>query len=132
MAAYGVTRNGTALTGSARRASAGSTHGFEGKNILEFVSDLEQRPTLAEAYRKLFEARKKRVHLGRDDVQLARLRQLPSNAADSVGSIAAVPLLQDRALVDGHAAAYVCRALSCQASVAEPQELGTTWSSADA
>jgi uncharacterized protein YyaL (SSP411 family) len=31
MAAYGVTRHGNALTGSA--------HGFEGKNILEFVGD---------------------------------------------------------------------------------------------
>ena len=43
----------------------------------------------------------------------------------------AVLLLGNRGPVDGHAAAYVCRALSCQASVAEPQELGTTWSSAD-
>jgi uncharacterized protein YyaL (SSP411 family) len=51
MAAYGVTRHGD----------------FEGKNILEFVSDMEQRPALAEARRKLFEARKKRVHPGRDE-----------------------------------------------------------------
>jgi len=55
MAAYGVTRHGN----------------FEGKNILEFVGDLEQRPALAEARRKLFEAREKRIHPGRDDVQLA-------------------------------------------------------------
>ena len=39
MAAYGVTRRGNASTGSA--------HGFEGKNILEFVGKLDQRPTLA-------------------------------------------------------------------------------------
>jgi uncharacterized protein YyaL (SSP411 family) len=51
MAAYGVTRHGN----------------FEGKNILEFVGDMEQRPTLAEARRKLFEAREQRVHPGRDD-----------------------------------------------------------------
>jgi uncharacterized protein YyaL (SSP411 family) len=51
MAAYGVTRPGN----------------FEGKNILEFVGDLEQRPALAEARRRLFEAREQRVHPGRDE-----------------------------------------------------------------
>jgi hypothetical protein len=45
------------------------------------------------------------------------------NAADGVGSIAAVPLLQNRGLVDGHAAAYVCRGFVCQAPVADPQAL---------
>ena len=59
MAAYGVTRHGNASTGSA--------HGFEGANILEFVGDLDQRPALAEARRKLFEAREKRIHPGRDE-----------------------------------------------------------------
>jgi hypothetical protein len=51
MAAYGVTRDGN----------------FEGRNILEFVGDMEQRPALAEARRKLFEARKRRVHPVRDE-----------------------------------------------------------------
>jgi uncharacterized protein YyaL (SSP411 family) len=51
MAAYGVTRHGN----------------FEGKNILEFVGDMDQRPALAEARRKLFKVREKRVHPGRDD-----------------------------------------------------------------
>jgi uncharacterized protein YyaL (SSP411 family) len=51
MAAYGVTRHGN----------------FEGKNILEFVGDLDQRPALAEARRRLFEAREQRAHPGRDD-----------------------------------------------------------------
>jgi uncharacterized protein YyaL (SSP411 family) len=51
IAAYGVTPGGN----------------FEGKNILEFVGDLEQRPALAEARCKLFEAREKRVHPGRDE-----------------------------------------------------------------
>jgi uncharacterized protein YyaL (SSP411 family) len=51
IAAYGVTKGGN----------------FEGKNILEFVSDLDQRPTLAGARRKLFAAREQRVHPGRDD-----------------------------------------------------------------
>jgi len=46
MAAYGVTRHGN----------------FEGKNILEFVGNMEQRPALAEARRKLFEAREQRAH----------------------------------------------------------------------
>jgi uncharacterized protein YyaL (SSP411 family) len=59
MAAYGVTPGGNASTGSA--------HGFEGKNILEFVGSMEQRPALVEARRKLFEAREKRVHPGRDE-----------------------------------------------------------------
>jgi hypothetical protein len=59
MAAYGVTRHGNASTGSA--------HGFEGKNILEFVGDIDQRPSLAEARRKLFRARQQRVHPDRDE-----------------------------------------------------------------
>ncbi len=50
-AAYGVAEQGS----------------FEGKNILEFVGDLDQRPTLAEARRKLFTAREQRVHPGRDE-----------------------------------------------------------------
>ena len=36
---------------------------------------------------------------------------------------AQVPLLLHRSLVRGHAAAYVCRALSCQAPVVRPEEL---------
>jgi uncharacterized protein YyaL (SSP411 family) len=51
MAAYGVTRHGN----------------FEGNNILEFVGDMDQRPALAEAHRKLFVAREQRVHPGRDE-----------------------------------------------------------------
>jgi uncharacterized protein YyaL (SSP411 family) len=51
IAAYGVTRHGN----------------FEGKNILEFVGDLEQRPALAQARRKLYEAREQRIHPGLDD-----------------------------------------------------------------
>jgi uncharacterized protein YyaL (SSP411 family) len=59
MAAYGVSQHGNASTDSA--------HGFEGKNILEFVGDMNQRATLAEARRALFEAREKRVRPGRDE-----------------------------------------------------------------
>jgi uncharacterized protein YyaL (SSP411 family) len=59
IAAYGVTRHGNASTGSA--------HGFEGKNILEFVGDMAQRPALAEARHKLFEAREQRTHPGCDE-----------------------------------------------------------------
>jgi uncharacterized protein YyaL (SSP411 family) len=51
MSAYGATRHGN----------------FEGKNILEFVGERDQRPALAEARRKLFEAREKRVHPSRDE-----------------------------------------------------------------
>ncbi len=51
MAAYGVARHGN----------------FEGKNILEFIGDIDQRPALAEARRKLYEVREERVHPGRDD-----------------------------------------------------------------
>jgi uncharacterized protein YyaL (SSP411 family) len=35
----------------------------------------------------------------------------------------AVPPLQDRELVDGHAAAYVCRSFTCRAPVTEPEAL---------
>jgi uncharacterized protein YyaL (SSP411 family) len=51
MSAYGITRHGN----------------FEGKNILEFVGDTNQRATLAEARRALFEEREKRVRPGRDE-----------------------------------------------------------------
>ena len=36
---------------------------------------------------------------------------------------AAVPLLQDRSLVDGLAATYVCRDFACQAQVTEMEKL---------
>ncbi len=51
MEAYGVTIHGN----------------FEGKNILEFVGDTDQRPALADARRKLLEAREQRIHPGLDD-----------------------------------------------------------------
>jgi len=51
MAAYGVIPSGN----------------FEGKNILEFVGDMNQRAALAEARRALFKAREKRVRPGRDE-----------------------------------------------------------------
>jgi hypothetical protein len=51
MAAYGVTQHGN----------------FEGKNILAFVGDLDRRPALAAARRKLFAAREQRVHPRRDE-----------------------------------------------------------------
>jgi hypothetical protein len=51
MLAYGVTPAGN----------------FEGNNIREFVGDMEQRPVLTKARRKLFEAREKRIRPGRDE-----------------------------------------------------------------
>jgi uncharacterized protein YyaL (SSP411 family) len=51
IAAYGVTPAGN----------------FEGKNILEFVGDMAQRPALDQARRKLYEAREQRIHPGLDD-----------------------------------------------------------------
>jgi uncharacterized protein YyaL (SSP411 family) len=186
MAAYGVTRNGN----------------FEGKNILEFVGDMNQRAFLAEARRKLFEAREQRVHPGRDEkvltswnglmlaafaeaarafsyvdiahqllaqmqpmmsqyplgfgqwlqalgYALSRPREIAivgdPDSVDTQALLAvirdgyrpfqvvaskapstepsAVPLLLDRGLVDGRAAAYVCRDFACQAPVADPEGL---------
>jgi uncharacterized protein YyaL (SSP411 family) len=51
IAAYGVTPAGN----------------FEGKNILEFVGDMAQRPALNQARHKLYEAREQRIHPGLDD-----------------------------------------------------------------
>jgi uncharacterized protein YyaL (SSP411 family) len=59
MAAYGVTRHGNFE--AQVPVSLGS------KNILEFVGDMDQRPALTEARRKLYEVREERVHPGRDN-----------------------------------------------------------------
>jgi hypothetical protein len=40
---------------------------FEGKNILEFVGDLQERADLQKSRQKLFSARDRRVHPGRDE-----------------------------------------------------------------
>ena len=40
-----------------------TAHGFDGRNSLEFVDAMAQRPALAEGCRKLFEGREKRVTL---------------------------------------------------------------------
>jgi uncharacterized protein YyaL (SSP411 family) len=55
MAAYGVTPGAN----------------FEGKNILEFVGELDERAALAEARGRLLESRERRVHTGRDEKVLA-------------------------------------------------------------
>ena len=49
---------------------------FEGKNILELKGGLEEREALAEARRRLFEAREDRVHPGRDDKVLTSWNRL--------------------------------------------------------
>jgi uncharacterized protein YyaL (SSP411 family) len=38
-------------------------------------------------------------------------------------NLPAIPLLQDRGLVDGQAAAYICRDFVCQAPVTDPETL---------
>jgi uncharacterized protein YyaL (SSP411 family) len=58
--AYGVTGHGN----------------FEGKSILEYVGDIDQRSALAEARRALFEARAKRVRPGRDEKVLTAWNSL--------------------------------------------------------
>jgi hypothetical protein len=63
MTAYGVTQHDN--------FEAPAPGSLGGKSILEFVGDLNQRPALAGARRKPFEAREKRVHPDRDDAQLA-------------------------------------------------------------
>ena len=117
MAAYGVTRHGN----------------FAGRNFLELVGDMDQRPALSEARRKLFQAREERVHPGRTrrSLLLSVVRssyqpfQVVTLGAPSA-QLPAVPLLQDRGLVDGQAAAYVCRGFTCQAPVSEPEALRTS------
>jgi uncharacterized protein YyaL (SSP411 family) len=58
---------GTGADGFIHAYGVSSAGNFEGRNILEFVGDMDQRPTLAEARRKLFEAREKRIHPCRDE-----------------------------------------------------------------
>jgi uncharacterized protein len=43
--------------------------------------------------------------------------------SDPAGSVAAVPLLEGRGLVNGAPAAYVCRRFTCQAPVTTPEQL---------
>ena len=58
---------------------------------------------------------------------LAQVRQQPSNAAENVGSIAAVPLLRSRGLVDEWAAAYVYREFTCQMLGTEFEAVRAHW-----
>jgi uncharacterized protein YyaL (SSP411 family) len=55
MVAYGATSGGN----------------FEGKNILEVVGDMDQRPALAGIRCQLLQTREKRVHPGRDEKVLS-------------------------------------------------------------
>lgn len=71
MAAYDVTPEGN----------------FEGKNILRLVADLDQRPALAEARRRLLAAREQRVHPGRDDKVLTSWNGLMLAAFAEAGRI---------------------------------------------
>jgi uncharacterized protein YyaL (SSP411 family) len=61
---------------------------FEGKNILEFMGSLEERESLADARRRLFEAREKRVHPGRDEKVLTSWNGLMLAAfAEAAGAL---------------------------------------------
>jgi len=63
-------------------------HGnFEGKNILELKGSLEEREALAEARRKLFEAREQRVRPGRDNKVLASWNGLMLAAFAEAGRV---------------------------------------------
>jgi uncharacterized protein YyaL (SSP411 family) len=58
---------GTGADGFIHAYGVSPAGNFEGRNILEFVGDMDQRPALAKARRKLFEAREKRAHPDRDE-----------------------------------------------------------------
>jgi len=55
------------LTGGLLDLSVGGAHSAEGKNILEFVGDIELRSGLSQARRHLFKVCEERVHPGRDE-----------------------------------------------------------------
>jgi uncharacterized protein YyaL (SSP411 family) len=78
-AAYGVTRQGNASTGSA--------HGFEGKNILELLGSLEERDALEGARDRLFRVRQHRVHPGRDEKVLTSWNGLMLAAFAEAGRV---------------------------------------------
>ena len=40
------------------------------------------------------------------------------------GAVSAIPLLQDRPMIDGAPTAYVCRAFACRRPTTDPAELG--------
>jgi uncharacterized protein YyaL (SSP411 family) len=71
MAAYGVTSQGN----------------FEGRSILELVGANEQRADLAGARRRLFAARRKRVHPGRDEKVLGSWNGLMLGAFAEAGRV---------------------------------------------
>jgi uncharacterized protein YyaL (SSP411 family) len=58
-------------------------------------------------------------------IEAVQQRYLPTAvvAAGTADDSPAVPLLADRGLVDGHAAAYVCRDFVCELPVTEPEAL---------
>ncbi len=71
MEAYGVTEDGN----------------FEGKNILNFSGTAEERESLAQARRKLLEARERRVHPGKDDKVLTSWNGLMLAAFAEAGRV---------------------------------------------
>jgi hypothetical protein len=69
----------------------------------------------------------------RHELHLAALRAPSPGAVVAVGEPtgqSAVPLLAQRGLVDGRAAAYVCRGFVCERPVTSPEELRDTLTSA--
>ena len=132
MAAYGVTSQGNASTGSA--------HGFEGKNIQALAQIQSLTAQYPLGFGQWLQALSYALLQPREiaiigDPEAADTQALLNVVREgyrpfqvvALGSLDAgspsVPLLQDRGQLDGQATAYVCRDFACQAPITEQEVL---------
>ena len=124
--------NASAAYGLLRLAALSGEHSYEGRavSVLRLLHELA--PKHPQAFGHLLQAMDfhlspvKEVALVGDDLHpLERVvrGEFRPHIVVAGGTPDGVPLLQDRAPVDGRAAAYVCERFACKAPVTEPEEL---------
>jgi uncharacterized protein YyaL (SSP411 family) len=131
VAARGVTRHGNTSTGIARLYDTSDDHTPGGGMMAQYPLGFGQ--WLQALSYALSKARETAIIGDPDSVDTQALLgvarggyrpfQVVAFGAPGRGA-STVPLLDDRELVDGQPAAYVCQAFACQAPVTTPEALG--------
>jgi uncharacterized protein len=124
--------NASAAYGLLRLAALTGEHSYEARavSVLRLLHELAARHP--QAFGHLLQAMdfhlspvKEVALVGEDLRRLERVvrGEFRPHIVVAGGAADGVPLLQDRPLVDGRAAAYVCERFACKAPVTEPEEL---------